>query len=66
MVLYRVDAGNRCVLMTACVLAYEESVATAISETDLQAVLVLRKAFDELLGASKEFRHFVLSAFTNQ
>ncbi len=66
MVLYRVDAGNSCVLTTACVLAYEQSAAAAIAETDLQAVMVPRKVFDELLGASKEFRYFVLSAFTKR
>jgi|GEM_PF-7027949 len=65
-VLYRVDAGNSCVLTTACVLAYEDNSANAIAETDITAVLIPRQTFDELLGASREFRYFVLSAFTKR
>ena len=65
-VLYRVNAGSSCVLTSACVLAYEDNSTRAIAETDIEAVLIPRKIFDELLGQSKEFRYFVLSAFTKR
>jgi len=65
-VLYRVDAGNSCVLTTACVLAYEDYSAVATAETNIKAVLIPRQLFDDLMGASKEFRHFVISAFTKR
>lgn len=65
-VLYRVSAGDSCILTSACVLAYEDYSAVGIAETDIEAVLIPRQVFDELMGISKEFRHFVLTAFTKR
>jgi len=65
-VLYRVNDGDSCVLTSACVLAYEDYSARAIAETDVVAVMIPQNEFDELMGTSKEFRHFVLSAFTKR
>lgn len=64
--LYRVNDGNSCILTAACVLAYEGYAAEVIAETDVKAVLIPRDVFDEMLGASKEFRYFVLSAFSKR
>jgi len=65
-VLYRVAAGNSCVLTAACVLAFKGNTAKAIAETGIKAVLIPRNVFDELLDESREFRYFVLSAFTKR
>lgn len=65
-VLYRVHAGESCVLTTACLLAYEDYAAEGISETNIQAVAIPRTAFDELVARSKSFREFVFSAFSRR
>lgn len=64
--LYRVHAGESCVLTTACLLAYEDYSAEGIAETDLKAVLVPRAAFDELIARSPEFRRFVFTAYSHR
>jgi len=65
-VLYRISAGDSCILTTACVLAYEDYSAEGVAETPIEAVMIPRDVFDELMGISKEFRHFVLTAFTKR
>lgn len=64
--LYRVTAGESCVLTTACLLAYEDYTAEGIAETDLRAVLVPRATFDELIARSPEFRRFVFTAYSRR
>ena len=65
-VLYRVHAGESCVLTTACLLAYEDYSAEGIAETDVDAILIPRDAFDQLTAVSKEFRAFVFQAYTKR
>ena len=62
-VLYRVSAGESCVLTTACLLAHEEYSAEGIAETEVTAVAIPRGLFDEMLGASAAFRQFVFNAY---
>lgn len=64
--LYRVTAGESCVLTTACLLAYEDYSAEGIAETDLRAVLVPRSTFDALIAGSPEFRRFVFTAYSHR
>jgi CRP/FNR family transcriptional regulator len=65
-VLYRVSAGESCALTTACLMAYEDYLAEAIAETDVRAVAIPRRAFDELIAQSSEFRRFVFTAFSQR
>lgn len=65
-VLYRVQAGESCVLTTACLLALEEYSAEGIAETDIEAVLIPRDTSDDLMSASKEFRAFVFGAYSRR
>ncbi|RMF41527.1 MAG: Crp/Fnr family transcriptional regulator [Alphaproteobacteria bacterium] len=65
-VLYRVEAGESCVLTTACLLAHEAYLAEGIAETDLRAVAIPRTVFDELISRSTEFRDFVLAAYARR
>lgn len=65
-VLYRVNAGESCVMTTACLLAYEEYSAEGIAETDVQAAAIPRKIFDELISKSEDFRRFVFSAYSKR
>jgi len=65
-VLYRVHAGESCVLTTACLLAFEEYSAEGIAETDVEAILIPRDTFDELMSVSKDFRAFVFEAYSKR
>ncbi|SFT91265.1 Crp/Fnr family transcriptional regulator [Sedimentitalea nanhaiensis] len=65
-VLYRIHAGQSCVLTTACLLAYENYSAEGISETPTQAAAVPRDVFDDLVAQSKSFRNFVFAAFSKR
>lgn len=63
-VLYRVTAGESCMLTTACLLGHHDYSAEAIAETALTAVALPRDAFEELMARSAPFRRFVFAAFT--
>jgi len=65
-VLYRVHAGESCVLTTACLLAYEDYSAEGIAETQVRAVAIPRKVFDDLISQSEAFRNFVFSAYSKR
>jgi CRP/FNR family transcriptional regulator len=65
-VLYRIHAGESCVLTTACLLAYEDYSAEGFAETTVQAAAVPRGVFDDLVAQSKQFRDFVFAAFSKR
>ncbi|MCA8879611.1 MAG: Crp/Fnr family transcriptional regulator [Rhodobacteraceae bacterium] len=65
-VLYRVNAGESCVLTTACLMAHEAYSAEGISETAVEAVMLPRRAFDALVAASASFRGFVFDAYSRR
>ncbi|MGV6847884.1 MAG: Crp/Fnr family transcriptional regulator [Marinibacterium sp.] len=66
MFLYRVNAGESCVLSTACMLAFEDHSADGIAETDVAAVTIPRDTFDDLTARSREFREFVFKAYSRR
>lgn len=65
-VLYRIQAGQSCVLTTACLLAYDDYSAEGITETTVQAAAIPRGVFDDLVAQSKPFRDFVFAAFSKR
>jgi len=65
-VLYRIEAGESCVLTTACLLAYDDYAASGIAETEVEAAAVPRDVFDDLVATSKPFREFVFAAFSKR
>ena len=65
-VLYRVAAGESCVLTTACLLAYEDYQAEGMAETNVSAVAIPRRTFDLLIAESEAFRRFVFSAYSRR
>lgn len=64
--LYRVHAGESCVLTTACMLAFEDYSAHGIAETDVSAVAIPRTTFDDLVAKSPVFREFVFKAYSRR
>lgn len=65
-VLYRVGAGESCVMTTACMIAHEDYSAEGVAETDIRAVAIPRSLFDDLLARSAEFRTFVFSTYSRR
>lgn len=65
-VLYRVDAGESCVLTTACMLAEEAYNAEGIAETDITAIVLPKPAFDRLVAEEAAFRTFVFAAYSRR
>ena len=65
-VLYRVHGGESCIMTTACLLTHEDYSAEGIAETDVQAVSIPRRVFDDLVASSKTFREFVFSAYSQR
>lgn len=64
--LYRVHAGESCILTTACMLAFEDYSADGIAETDVTAVAIPRATFDDLTARSPVFREFVFRAYSRR
>ncbi|QYX56455.1 Crp/Fnr family transcriptional regulator [Roseovarius sp. SCSIO 43702] len=64
--LYRVHAGESCVLTTASMLAYEDYSAEGTAETDVTAVAIPRETFDALVAKSPIFREFVFAAYSRR
>lgn len=64
--LYRVHAGESCVLTTACMLADEAYAAEGITETEVEAVAIPRAVFDEFSGRSAGFRSFVFQTYSRR
>ncbi|MDZ4135398.1 MAG: Crp/Fnr family transcriptional regulator [Paracoccaceae bacterium] len=65
-VLYRVEAGESCVMTTACLLAHENYAAEGIAETDVRAVGIPRAVFDDLVSQSVNFRTFIFTAYSRR
>lgn len=65
-VLYRVEAGESCVLTTACMLAEEAYNAEGIAETALVAVALPQGTFDRLVAEEPSFRKFVYAAYSRR
>ena len=64
--LYRVNAGESCVLTTACMLADEDYAAEGLTETDVEAVVIPRRVFDDLAARSEVFRTFIFRAYSRR
>jgi CRP/FNR family transcriptional regulator, anaerobic regulatory protein len=63
-VLYRVEAGQSCILTTAAMLADEDYAAEGIAETDARAAAIPRAIFDDLIARSRPFRNFIFQAYS--
>jgi CRP/FNR family transcriptional regulator len=65
-VLYRVEAGESCVLTTACMLAEEAYSAEGMAETDLTVISLPHAVFDQLAADEPSFRAFVFRAYSRR
>jgi CRP/FNR family transcriptional regulator len=65
-VLYRVSGGESCIMTTACLLSEEVYGAEGTTETEVEAVVLPKAAFNELLASSPTFRRFVFSDYSHR
>ncbi|GLP88725.1 Crp/Fnr family transcriptional regulator [Tritonibacter mobilis] len=65
-VLYRVDAGESCVLTTACMLTEEAYNAEGVAESDITVIVLPKLAFDRLVAEEPAFRSFVFAAYSRR
>lgn len=63
-VLYRMEAGQSCIMTASCLLGYQDYSAQGISETEIQAVIIPKSVFDEMIAQSAHFRNFIFSTFS--
>lgn len=62
-ILYRVDAGDSCVLTTACLLGNAPYSAEGITESAVRAVAIPAAEFHELMNRSSVVRDFVFHSY---
>lgn len=61
--LYRVQAGETCVITTTCLLGSSDYPASTIVEQDITDVLIPAKTFNQLMTESKVFRQYVMKNY---
>jgi len=64
--LYRVDAGETCILTTACLLGHDPYGAQGITETQVRAVAIPASVFHQLLATSQVLRDFVFKSYATR
>jgi len=64
-VLYRLGAGDSCVLTTSCLFGHASYPAEGIAETDVTALAISAGPFHRVIQASRPFREFVFSSFAS-
>jgi CRP/FNR family transcriptional regulator len=63
LLLYRVAAGEACLLTTACLFSGEAYAAEGRADAAVEGLLLPSAAFDALVADSPAFRRFVLAGF---
>lgn len=66
LLLYRIHAGQSCVMTTSCLLGESRYFAQAISETSVDLVLIPQSVFHVNLMESSNFREFVFNGFSER
>ncbi len=64
--LYRIEAGESCLLTTSALLSNEAMFAEAVAETDVRARLIPAPVFERLLDELAEFRRLVLRNYAER
>ena len=65
-VLYRVGAGETCVMTASCLMAHRSYSAEGITETDVVVLGLPKSTFDSLLARSSRFREFALASYAER
>ena len=63
LILYRIHAGESCVITTACLLSGEDYPVEAITEEETRAVLLPRSTFESAFAEDADFRKSVFATY---
>ena len=63
--LYRLSQGDSCVLTTSCLFGHKNYPAEGKTETDVNALAIPVKQFNDVLKNSETFREMVFTAFSS-
>ena len=63
--LYRLSQGDTCVLTTSCLFGHKNYPAEGQTETDVSALAIPVKQFNDVLKNSETFREMVFTAFSS-
>ncbi len=63
--LYRLSQGDSCVLTTSCLFGHRNYPAEGKTETDVNALAIPVKQFNDVLKNSETFREMVFTAFSS-
>ena len=66
LLLYRIKAGQSCVMTTACLMGSTSYTAQAITESPVDLMLLPANAFRSELDKTAEFRNFVFNGFADR
>lgn len=64
--LYRVEAGDSCILSSTCLLGAVDYDAHGVALTDSTVFVLPRPIFERLLASSNGFRHYVFRLFAER
>lgn len=65
-VLYRIEAGQVCVLTTSCLMSFDQFSAEGRAETDVVLASISKGIFDQLVMTSTPFRDLVCAVFAKR
>jgi CRP/FNR family transcriptional regulator len=63
--LYRVGAGETCIISSSCLLGHEDYNARGVTESDTLLMLLPKAVFDDMMG-ERPFRDFVFHLFAER
>jgi len=66
LLLYRINAGQSCVMTTACLIGSTSYTAQAVTESPVELLLLPGKEFRDKLDKTPEFRNFVFNGFADR
>jgi len=64
--LYRIEAGQSCVLTTSCIMSQRPFPAIAVAETDIDAIVIPAGQLRLWVGSSAAWRDFVFGLFSQR
>ncbi len=64
--LYHIGPNETCILTTSCIISDERYCAEALTETDVEAVVVPKPKFQAMLNTSQPFRELVFGSFSSR
>ncbi|MEM8648949.1 MAG: Crp/Fnr family transcriptional regulator [Pseudomonadota bacterium] len=65
-VLYRIEAGESCIMTASCIIGDQHYSAEGVAETVIEAAIIPKPVFEELLGSSSRFRNFIFSTVSSR